>query len=386
MHRLIITFWAALLPFLAHAQVQPGADCTDEYIPLLAGKRVALVVNHTSLIDTVHLADSLKNIGMDIRLIFAPEHGFRGTATAGELVKDGVDLKTGIPIKSLYGKSKKMAQNDLLNIDIVVFDIQDVGARFFTYISTLLYVAEACAENNVPLIVLDRPNPNGHYLDGPILEAPYKSFIGVVPIPIVHGCTMGELAQMYKGERWIQSADSLQLTVIPVTFYTHHTFYAPPVKPSPNLPDMRSILLYPSICLFEGTKLSVGRGTNHPFQIFGYPDFPAGDTTFIPTDNAGVKDPPHKDLVCNGFDLSHTNVDTLYAMNRIDLSWLLLFFQKSPRKDDFFLTNGFFNKLAGNRTLRVQVEQGMSAEEIRASWQPNLTLFKQMRAKYLLYP
>jgi uncharacterized protein YbbC (DUF1343 family) len=375
-----------LFQCLLHAQPTPGAECTDEYLPLLMGKKVGLVVNHTSLIGNTHLADSLRTAGVDVRLIFAPEHGFRGTANAGELVKDGMDVRTGIPIKSLYGKSKKPSKKDLDNLDVVVFDIQDVGTRFFTYISTLLYIAEACSENDVALMVLDRPNPNGHYIDGPILEKPYESFIGTTPLPIVHGCTVGELARMYQGEHWIKKADKLRLTVVPVAFYDHQTYYAPPVKPSPNLPDMRSILLYPSICLFEGTKFSVGRGTDYPFQIFGAPDFEAGDTTFTPLPNAGATDPPHKGKRCIGFNLQSRPIDSLFAQGRLDLSWLLYCFEKSPRKDDFFLKTGFFNLLAGNRTLRVQVEQSMQEAEIRASWQAGLESYRILRRKYLLYP
>jgi uncharacterized protein YbbC (DUF1343 family) len=383
-----LVFFVAFLHIsaLVFGQLQPGAECTDEYFPYLKGKKVALVVNNTSLVGSTHLADSMLSSGIQVQLIFAPEHGFRGLAHAGETVKDSVDTKTGIPIKSLYGKHKKPSSKDLEDIDVVVFDIQDVGTRFFTYISTLLYVAEACAEQQKPLMVLDRPNPNGHFMDGPILEKPYESFVGMVPIPIVHGCTMGEIAQMYKGEKWIKSAENLDLKVIPCAFYTHASFYAPPVKPSPNLPDIRSILLYPSICLFEGTKVSVGRGTDYPFQIFGYPDFPLGDTTFTPDANWGVSNPPYKKELCNGFNLSNANIDSLFAIGRIDLSWLISFHEKSPRKDDFFIKNGFFNLLAGNRTLRVQIEQGMTEDEIRASWQPELEVYKKMRLMYILYP
>jgi uncharacterized protein YbbC (DUF1343 family) len=367
-------------------QVQPAATRTDVYLPLLKGKNVALVVNHTSLVGPQHLVDTLLRSGIHITRIFAPEHGFRGKANAGELVNDSVDTRTGIPIKSLYGKRKKPSPEALDSVDVVVFDIQDVGTRFFTYINTLLYVAEACAEHNVELVVLDRPNPNGHYIDGPMLEPPYKSFVGLIPVPLVHGCTVGELAKMYQGECWIHAADSLRLTVIPMENYTHQTFYAPPVKPSPNLPDMRSILLYPSICLFEGTKFSVGRGTDYPFQQFGSPDFPAGDTSFIPVPNAGASEPLHKGQVCYGFNLNTVPVDTLFSRARLDLSWLMLCFQKSPRKDDFFLKNNFFNNLAGNIALRVQIEQGTSEAEIRASWQPGLAAFRELRTRYLLYP
>ncbi len=386
MRSLFLLFAGLLLLDGLQAQPAPGAECTDEYFPVLQGKKIALVVNHTSLIGTTHLADSMRGVGLDVRLIFAPEHGFRGTANAGELVKDGLDVRTGIRIKSLYGKSKKPSKKDMEDIDVVVFDIQDVGTRFFTYISTLLYVAEACAENRVALLVLDRPNPNAHYVDGPVLEKTYESFVGTTSIPLVHGCTVGELARMYQGERWIKKADQLQLIVVPVAFYDHQTYYEPPVKPSPNLPDMRSILLYPSICLFEGTKFSVGRGTDFPFQIFGAPDFPAGDTTFTPQPNAGAAEPPHKGTLCYGFDLRNRPLDSLFAKRSIDLSWLLYCFEKSPRKDNFFLKNGFFNLLAGNHALRVQVEQGTKEAAIHASWETGLAAYRSMRARYLLYP
>ncbi len=368
------------------AQPVPGAWAMADYLPLLSGKRVALVVNHTSLVGSTHLADTLHAVGVDIRVIFAPEHGFRGRAGAGEHVNDTIDRKTGIAVKSLYGKKKKPVPADLDSIDIVIFDIQDIGVRFYTYIHTLYYVEEACAQNNKQLMVLDRPNPNGHYMDGPILDPAYKSFLGITPLPIVHGCTVGELAKMNQGEYWIQEADSLMLTVIPCSNYNHQTQYAPPVKPSPNMPDYRSVLLYPGICLFEGTKVSVGRGTALPFQWFGYPDFPAGDTTFIPEPNEGASAPLHQGKVCNGFNLSDIPIDSLYAHAQLDLEWLLYFYKKSPQKDDFFLKNGFFELLTGTRSLRNQIEEGMTEKEIRAAWQPGLERYAAMRRKYLLYP
>ena len=370
----------------ATAQVQVGAECTDEYLPLLAGKRVGLVVNHTSLVGHTHLVDTLRAMGVEVRMVFAPEHGFRGEAGNGDEVRDTVDARTGVAIKSLYGKHKKPTPADLNKLDIVVFDIQDVGTRFYTYISTLFYLLEACADAQKPVLVLDRPNPNGHFTDGPMLEAPYKSFVGLAPLPLVHGCTVGELALMFKKEQWVKDSFNTAVHVIPCAFYTHQTRYAPPVRPSPNLPDIRSILLYPSICLFEGTKVSVGRGTPAPFQRFGYPDFSDGNYTFTPTPNSGAPNPPHKGKQCNGFDLSEMPLDSLYALQRVDLSWLIRFFKKSPRKDDFFLSNGFFNLLAGNRTLRVQIEQDMTEEQIRASWQTELNKYRQIRQRYLLYP
>lgn len=382
---LILLAWL-MLGVGANAQLLTGAACTDEYLPQLQGKRVGLVVNHTSLVGAAHLVDTLRAAGVNISIVFAPEHGFRGGADAGAAISDSTDARTGILIRSLYGKNKKPSPADLQRIDVMVFDIQDVGTRFYTYISTLFYVSEACAEARKPLIVLDRPNPNGHYVDGPVLETPYKSFVGMAPVPLVHGCTVGELAQMFKGEKWINAADSLPLSIVPCAFYTHDTHYAPPVRPSPNLPDVRSILMYPGLCLFEGTKVSVGRGTDRPFQRIGYPDFPAGKTAFTPSSTPGAQNPPYNGQACEGFDLTETTLDSLYAMKKIDLSWLLFFFEKSPRKDDFFVKTGFFNLLAGNRTLRVQVEQGMKESEIRASWQPGLQQYKAMRSRYLLYP
>lgn len=368
------------------AQPIPGAWSMEEYLPLLASSRVALVVNHTSMVGNTHLVDTLLARGVQIKVIFAPEHGFRGRANAGEHINDTIDPRTGIPVKSLYGKKKKLTAADLDSIDLVVFDIQDIGVRFYTYIHTMFYVEEACAQYNKPFMVLDRPNPNGHYTDGPIFDPAFKSFLGITPLPIVHGCTVGELAKMNKGEYWIQEADSLDLIVIPCKNYTHQTPYAPPVKPSPNMPDYRSVLLYPGICLFEGTKVSVGRGTVTPFQWFGYPGFPAGDTTFTPLPNEGASAPLYCKMLCNGMNLGPVSIDTLYAKAQMDFSWLLLFYQKSPKKSDFFLKNGFFELLAGNRSFRHQIEEGMTEKEIRASWQPGLERYREMRKKYLLYP
>ncbi|MFN7327363.1 MAG: exo-beta-N-acetylmuramidase NamZ domain-containing protein [Chitinophagales bacterium] len=364
----------------------PGAVAIHDYLPKLEKKRVALVVNHTAQVNGKHLVDTLQSLGVDIRFVFAPEHGFRGLAGAGDLLNDTIDEQSCLPIRSLYGKNKKPKAEQLQEVDIVVYDIQDVGARFYTYISTLFYVAEACAENEKQLIVLDRPNPNGHYIDGPVLDLNYRSFVGIVPIPIVHGCTVGELALMYKGESWINCADFLDLLIIPCSNYQHAQLYAPPIKPSPNLPDLRSILLYPSLCLFEGTKVSVGRGTNSPFQILGYPEFPAGSCFFKPAPNQGAAKPSYNEIICCGVDLSNTPIDVLYQKKSLDLSWLFFFFENSPIKDDFFNSNQFFNLLAGNQTLRIQLEQGCSEEEIRASWWPGIVQFRKMRDNYLLYP
>lgn len=368
------------------AQPIPGAWSMEDYLPQLAGKRVALVVNHTSLVGKIHLADTLLARGVNIRTIFAPEHGFRGKADAGAHISDTIDHKTGVQVRSLYGKKKKPAAADLDSIDVVVFDIQDIGVRFYTYIHTLFYVAESCAQYHTALMVLDRPNPNGHYTDGPIFDPVYKSFIGITPLPIVHGCTVGELARMYKGECWMLAADSLELTVITCKNYTHDTRYEPPVKPSPNMPDYRSVLLYPGICLFEGTKVSVGRGTAVPFQWFGYPDFPAGDTIFTPMPNEGATNPLYNGKVCNGIYLGQVPVDTLFERRKMDLSWLLYFYHNSLDVKDFFLENGFFDLLTGNRSLRIQIEECMTEKEIRSAWQPGLERYREIRKNYLLYP
>jgi uncharacterized protein YbbC (DUF1343 family) len=369
----------------AHAQLAVGAERLDTLLPMLEGKKVALVVNHTSLVGKVHLADTLLTRGVIIKSIFAPEHGFRGEAEAGATIRDSIDNRTGIKLISLYGKKKKPSKSDLADIDIVIFDIQDVGVRFYTYIGTLMYVSESCAKYKKQLIVLDRPNPNGHYVDGPVLQNSLKSFVGIAPLPIVHGCTVGELARMFRGEGWFDDADSLQLAVIPCLNYTHQTRYEPPVRPSPNLPNLRSILLYPSVCLFEGTKVSVGRGTDYPFQRFGYPGCPIGNIEFMPVPNFGVKDPPYNGKACQGFDLSDISLDSIYAQGQIDLQWYLLMFAKSPRKDDFFLKTGFFDLLAGTRALRNQIEADNTAEQIRSTWRADLEVYRALRRGYLLY-
>lgn len=364
----------------------PGAACLDEYLPFLSGKKVGLVVNHTATIGERHLVDTLLALGVSVQVVFAPEHGFRGMAGAGDLINDTIDEQSCLPIRSLYGKYKKPTPAMLADVEVLVFDIQDVGARFYTYISTLFYVAEACAENGLSLVVLDRPNPNGHYVDGPVLDTAYRSFVGIAPIPVVHGCTVGELARMYQGQGWLRCAEHLDLRVVPCSFYTHGTRYAPPIPPSPNLPDIRSVLWYPGICLFEGTKVSVGRGTAIPFQLIGYPDFPEGVCSFKPIPNAGAAKPVYLLAECCGVDLSGAPLDSLYALREINLSWLLYFYEKSPRKDDFFHKNNFFNLLAGTSALRKQVEQGCNETEIRDSWWPDLCRYRRVRERYLLYP
>ncbi len=366
-------------------KLQLGAWQTDRYLPKLQNRRVALVVNQTSTIGEVHLADTLLARGVQITKIFAPEHGFRGEASAGEYVNDGQDIQTGLPIISLYGKKKKPSKEDLADVDLVVFDIQDVGARFYTYIYTMSDVMSACAEHNTPFMVLDRPNPNGHYVDGPILKDGFQSGVGRHYIPVVHGMTVGEYAQMVNGEGWLDGGRQCQLEVMTCQNYTHQTPYELPIKPSPNLPNSRSIYLYPSICFIEGTTASLGRGTLTQFQVIGHPDFPGGDVSFTPIPRPGAKYPKHEGKTCYGVDLTKLNPADIRAEGRLNLSYLLNFYKLFPNKADFFLKNGFFDKLAGNAKLKQQVESGLSEDLIRASWADDLATFRQVRAKYLLY-
>lgn len=359
----------------------PGAYATQRYLPLLKGKKVALVVNHTSVIGRTHVADSLLALGINIQKIFAPEHGFRGDADAGAHIANGVDQKTGLPIVSLYGAHKKPTVEDLKDVDMVVFDIQDVGARFYTYSSTLHYVMEACGENKKPLIIFDRANPNGHYVDGPVLDRAFASFVGLNPIPVVHGCTMGELAQMMNGEGWLAGQVRCELRVIPVTHYTHSDVVNISIAPSPNLPNNQSIGLYPSLCFFEGTAVSVGRGTNTQFQVAGAEGLGLGNYQFTPAPTSGAMDPPLKGKLCSGFDLRQVDTRKL----GFSLEYLFYFFEKSGKKESFFTSPSFFDKLAGTDQLRKQMLAGKTEKEIRASWQPALNQYKALRKKYLIY-
>lgn len=364
--------------------LQLAASRSELYFPQLAGKRVGLLINHTSLLPeqqkNTHLLDYLLEEGIQVSTIFTPEHGFRGTADAGEKVDSGKDEKTGLPIVSLYGSNKKPNPEQLKNIDVLVFDLQDVGARFYTYISSMHYAMEACAENGKEFIVLDRPNPHGDYIDGPILDPAFKSFVGMHPIPVVHGLTVGELAQMINEEGWLADGKSCDLTVVPMKNYTHATPYTLPVKPSPNLPNQQSILLYPSLCFFEGTPMSIGRGTAFPFQVIGYPDEKFGDFSFTPVSTPGAaKNPVHEDKTCYGVDLRNAP-----APEQLDLSYLIHFYSLYPEKEQFF--NKFFNTLAGTDQLKKQIIAGKSEEEIRQSWQAPLEEYAQLREKYLLYP
>jgi uncharacterized protein YbbC (DUF1343 family) len=363
--------------------VLPGADRPDIYLPMLEGKRVALAVNQTSVLtqrDNLHLVDFLLQSGIDVKKVFVPEHGFRGDADAGELVKNQIDGKTGLPLVSLYGASKKPSKEAFSDVDVIIFDIQDVGVRFYTFISTLHYLMEACAEQNKPLMILDRPNPNGDYVDGPLLKPGYTSFVGMHPIPVVHGLTVGELAKMINGEGWLENKVKAPIEIIPIDNWTHDTPYSLPIKPSPNLPNDVSIRLYPSLCYFEGTDVSLGRGTHFPFQVYGYPDPKFGDFTFTPVSIEGMsKNPPQQDKKCYGKDLRNEPLS-----HRFTLSYLLEAYQLSGKKEKFF--NNFFDKLAGSDQLRKDMLAGKNEAEIRATWQADLEAYKTLRESYLLYP
>ena len=382
MQLLLLCFCTFLSSCTSQSQQQliVGANQLENYLPLLRNKQIAVVANQTSLINGFHLVDSLLACSVSIVKVFAPEHGFRGESDAGALINDEIDVKTGLPIHSLYGKNKKPSAEALNNIDLIVFDIQDVGARFYTYISTLHYVMEACAENNIELLVLDRPNPNAHYVDGPILDTAYQSFVGMHPIPIVHGLTIGEYAQMINGSFWLKDSIQCNLTVQEMKYYTHSLPYDLPVKPSPNLPNRQSISLYPSLCLFEGTAISVGRGTNLQFQIIGSPLLDSCSYSFSPSSQSGAKYPKHESLKCCGWDLSKFKID-----KGVNLSYLIECFNQYNSKGIPFF-NSFFDKLAGSNVLRVLIEAGWSEVQIKETWQEGLQLYKEQRLNYLIYP
>ena len=433
---LLVTF--VLLAVLIYGQnkkparILSGAERLDSYLPLLKGKRVGIFTNQTSTVYNTHLVDTLRKSGVDIKVIFGPEHGFRGTADAGEKVGNYTDEKTGIPVVSLYGAKRKPSPEDVKDIDILIFDIQDVGVRFYTYISSLEQFMEAAFELKKPLMILDRPNPNGHYVDGPVLDKKYKSFVGMQSVPVVYGMTIGEYAQMLVkefspnlsfsisydiSENYIidgrdrtkdaliltpenrvfgkksTANDSLKLTIIRCANYSHKSKYVLPVRPSPNLPNIQSIYLYPSTCFFEGTVLSEGRGTNKQFQVFGHPSLPTNLYSFTPNPNEGAKSSKLYGQVCYGWDLSGTPEEVLKKVdNKIQLKWLMEAYKLFPEKDKFFILpksgkmeESFFNKLAGNNDLWQQIRNGKSEAEIRASWEPALTEFKKLRKKYLLY-
>ena len=361
------------------AEIRTGADNYDAYLPLLNDKRVGIVTNQTGILTNgTHLVDYLLERKVRLQTIFAPEHGFRGTADAGEHVVDGKDAKTGLPIISLYGNNKKPKAEQLAGLDVMVFDLQDVGARFYTYISSLHYLMEACAENKVPLIVLDRPNPNGGIVDGPVLEKEYTSFVGMHPIPLLHGMTIGEYAQMINGEKWLKDGLQCTLTVVPCLNYQRDRAYSLPVKPSPNLPNDQAVNLYASLCLFEGTNVSVGRGTEKQFQVYGSPYLPKSAFSFTPIPNLGAKEPPYKNVLCYGEDLT-----ALPKVRQLELKWLIKAYHTTADKSLFF--NAFFTKLAGTTQLQQQIETGATEAVIRKTWEPGLVAFKAMRQKYLLY-
>jgi uncharacterized protein YbbC (DUF1343 family) len=341
-------------------------------------------VNQTAQVGKVHLVDFLKSKQVTITGIFAPEHGFRGDHSAGEKVKTNVDPKTGITVYSLYGNQKKPSREVLAKMDVLIFDIQDVGARFYTYISTLHYVMEACAENNKTLIILDRPNPNGHYIDGPILDTAFKSFVGMHPVPVVHGCTIAEYALMINGEGWLKNKAQCKIEVIKIKNYKHWDAYQLPVRPSPNLPNMSSVYLYPSLCFFEGTNYSIGRGTPYPFQFVGKPDCSIGSDSLIPKNLPGIADhPPHEGKLCIGFNLTEYGKQVAFHSKQINLFWLLDLYKNDADKANFFTP--FFDKLAGTDQLRKQIIAGKSEAEIRATWQEGLDQYRKKRMRYLMY-
>jgi uncharacterized protein YbbC (DUF1343 family) len=366
-------------------KLQTGAERLNAYLPKLKGKKVGLTINHTAIVGETHLLDTLLRLGVDVRRVFVPEHGLRGTADAGEKIQDGKDPQTGVAMASLYGNRRKPAPADLADLDLMIFDIQDVGVRFYTYISTLHYVMEACAEQGLPLMVLDRPNPNGHFVDGPILDTAYRSFVGMHPVPVVHGMTVGEYAQMVNGEGWLKGGVTCKLEVVKCSEYTHQTPYVLPRKPSPNLPNMRAIYLYPSICYFEGTQVSVGRGTDKQFQVLGTPGFPIGDYTFTPEPKEGAMQPFLQGKPCRGYDLTSLDPEEIRGWGKIHLDYLIHFYQNYPEKDSFFLKGMFIDKLAGGASLRTQLVQGWNEDKIRASWEPALSQYKVKRKQYLLY-
>ena len=403
----------AQLPKIETGLIRPAAEVPASYLPLLQGKNVAIFANHTSMAGSQHLVDLLQKNGVTIKVIFGPEHGFRGTADAGEKVENAVDPTTGAPVVSLYGKKRKPSREDLQDVNLMLFDIQDVGVRFYTYISSLQEYMETAIENNIPLVVLDRPNPNGHYVDGPLLEPAFRSFVGMQPVPVVYGMTIGEYAQMLLGEGWLSAeamaaytknvlaatypagATFFSLTVVPCANYTHTSLYELPVKPSPNLPEIQSVLWYPSTCFFEGTVLSEGRGTDKPFQIFGHPALPKNLHAFTPTSRDGAREPKLKNQLCYGWNLSGPTEEVLRKTSgRLQLQYLLEAYRLFPDKANFFLvakkdnpqpSDYFFNKLAGNAALMEQIRSGKSEAEIRGSWEPKLAAFKAIRKKYLLY-
>ena len=375
----------SLMPVLVSSQVITGAERTELYYPLLKNKTIGIVANDASVVNGKNIIDSLHSMGLEIKKIFAPEHGLRKSQEAGQTVKNTIDSITGIQVVSLYGKKKKPDKDDLKDIDIVVFDLQDVGVRFFTYISTLTYVMESCAESNTPLLLFDRPNPNGFYVDGPVLDSVQASFVGLHPVPLVYGMTIGEYAQMINEEGWLSNRMICDLNIVSLENYNHSTPYQLPVKPSPNLTTMNAVYLYPSLCLFEGTIVSVGRGTDFPFEVFGHPAFKGFSFSFIPRRVVGMSlNPPYKDQNCLGVDLRDFYETHPKMFGRINLSWLFMAYKNLGSQASFF--NDYFDKLAGTSLLREQISNDIPESEIRKTWETRLSEFKEIRKKYLLYP
>lgn len=362
-----------------------GAEKTDRILELIEGKSVAVVANQTSRVGGTHLVDTLIALNVDIKAVFSPEHGFRGDADAGEKVNSKEDQKTGLPLFSLYGSNKKPTKDQLGDVDVLIFDLQDVGARFYTYISTLHYVMEACAESNKKIVILDRPNPNGQSIDGPVRESGYESFVGMHPIPIIHGMTIGEYGKMINGEKWLKNEVVCELEVVTCENYAHDSIYSLPIAPSPNLRSDQSIALYPSLCLFEGTIMSVGRGTETPFEVFGHPDldkYPDEyNFEFTPISSYGAKHPKLEGEKCFGKNLSAFNIEN----GKLNLKWLIESYDDLDRNDFFITKNRWFDLLAGTNELRKQIENGLSESEIRTSWEEGLNEFRSTREKYLIY-
>lgn len=399
---LLIICWLVNVTYSSAQSITPGAHRLNVYLPLIKGKKVGIFANQTSTVGNRHLVDTLRSLGVDIKVIFGPEHGFRGTADAGEKVGSYIDKETGIPVVSLYGTKRYPSTEDLKNIDVLIFDLQDVGCRFYTYINSMQDFLETALENHKPLLLLDRPNPNGFYVDGPVLDLKFKSGVGRQPIPIVYGMTMGEYAMMLLGEKWVSekanAVNAYNITTTPTNDtpfhfmvikckgYDHKSKYVLPVKPSPNLPDIQSIYLYPTTCLFEGTALSEGRGTTHPFTYIGHPDLSKTMFSFTPNPNEGAKNSKHYGKVCYGWNFGGTPEEVLKKTNgKIQLKWLMDAYKIFPGKDSFFLKTNSFNRLAGNDILMQQIKDGKSEEEIRKTWEPKLSEFKAIRKKYLLY-
>ena len=385
LHLILTVLLIVVCSHIALTQVRPAAYQTDKYIKILHGKKIGVVANASSVIGKVNIVDTLINSGIDVRVVFSPEHGFKLKEEAGKPAADYRDPNTGLRIISLYGLKKKPAAMDLDDLDMVVFDIQDVGARFYTYISTLSLVMEACAESKIAMLILDRPNPNAFYIDGPVLDLKYKSFVGMHPVPVVYGMTIGEYARMVNGEGWLKGGVSCDLSVLPMENYTHQTAWFPEAKPSPNLPNANSILLYPSLCFFEGTVISVGRGTDTPFEIYGHPGLQGYTYSFMPQAIQGMDSKPmYKDKTCYGENLQKYYAQHPADKGRINLSWMQRAFQALGSRPDYF--NPYFDQLAGTAALQEQIIKGIKEEDIRNSWKTGIAAFKKIRAKYLLYP